>query len=125
MCSAFSQDSGQSDSGSESDFPLSTLAEVAHTDQTIKCKLCFRPAQAPEDGLKLGPLYSYGHLTLTSTALCFPLAWSRMERRRRGSRASWWMTLLRSGEEVLVLSASTASRHMQQLGVSGEDASKL
>ena len=46
---------------SESDFALPTLAEVTHTDLTTLCKLCFRPAQDPDVGLKLGPLYSYGH----------------------------------------------------------------
>ena len=61
MCPAPLPDAGQSDSDSESDLVLLTLAEVSHTDQTTLCKLCFRPAQAPEGGLKLGPLYSYGH----------------------------------------------------------------
>ena len=61
MCPAPLPDAGQSDSDSESDLVMSALAEVSHTDQTTLCKLCFRPAQAPEGGLKLGPLYSYGH----------------------------------------------------------------
>ena len=52
------------DSDSDSDqyqSPL-TLAEVPYTvtATTSTCKLCFRPAQAPESGLKLGPLYSFG-----------------------------------------------------------------
>ena len=35
------------------------LAEAAHTDTTSVCQLCLRPAQAPEKGMKLGPLYSF------------------------------------------------------------------
>ena len=69
MCPAPTPDAEQTDS--ESDFALLTLAEVSHTDQTTLCKLCFRPAQFPEGGLKLGPLYSYGHCQAHLCCLMF------------------------------------------------------
>ena len=48
------------DSDSDSDQPPPSLAEVSPTAVNSVCKLCFRPAQAAETGLKLGPLYTFG-----------------------------------------------------------------
>ena len=48
-----------SNSDSVPDQSLPALAEVARTDMTSVCQLCLRPVQAPETGLKLGPLYSF------------------------------------------------------------------
>ena len=50
----------ESYSDPELNLSLPTLAEVPHTATTSICKLCFRPAQASETGLKLGSLYSFG-----------------------------------------------------------------
>jgi len=55
-------------SDDESNF---TLVEIHYSDTKTVCKLCFRPAQAPGSGLRLGPLYQFGYCVAHLYCLMF------------------------------------------------------
>jgi len=60
--------SNVSDESDESNF---TLVEIHYSDTKTVCKLCFRPAQAPDSGLRLGPLFQFGYCVAHLYCLMF------------------------------------------------------
>jgi len=61
----------ESESDMEEEEPAQILKEVSPTEVDVVCKLCFRPAQESDSGLRLGTLYSYGYCVAHLHCLMF------------------------------------------------------